>query len=53
MPYPIVASYNGTGFASNEFDEFLKGNGIRHVFSAPYHPSSNGQADNGSFGKNV
>ena len=41
----VIVSDNGPGFASEEFDQFLKMNGVRHVFSAPYHPSSNGQAE--------
>ena len=41
----VVVSDNGPGFASEEFNAFLKMNGIRHLYSAPYHPSSNGQAE--------
>ena len=33
---------NGSVFTSDEFQKFVKQNGIRHVKSAPYHPASNG-----------
>ena len=36
---------NGSAFTSIEFQTFVKKNGIWHVSSAPYHPSSNGQAE--------
>eukprot|EP00731_Ephydatia_muelleri_P015662 Em0009g86a len=41
----IVVSDNGSAFTSAEFQTFVKRNGIKHVRSAPYHPSSNGQAE--------
>ena len=30
---------------SAEFEEFMKLNGIKHITSAAYHPSSNGQVE--------
>ena len=41
----MMVSDNGSAFTSAEFQTFVKRNGIRHVRSAPYHPSSNGQAE--------
>lgn len=38
-------SDNGPSLVSNKFEKFLKNNGIKHVTTAPYHPSSNGQAE--------
>ncbi|XP_047123845.1 uncharacterized protein K02A2.6 [Hydra vulgaris] len=41
----VIVSDNGTSFSSAAFAEFVKRNSIRHIFTAPYHPSSNGQAE--------
>lgn len=41
----VVVSDNGTSFTSVEFQDFLKKNLIRQALVAPYHPSSNGQAE--------
>ena len=44
LPESVVTD-NGTGFVSQEFETFLKNNGIRHTTSVPYHPASNGLAE--------
>ncbi|XP_042143350.1 uncharacterized protein K02A2.6-like [Ixodes scapularis] len=41
----VVVSDNGPQFCSQEFQIFLRENGVRHVRTAPYHPSSNGLAE--------
>ena len=44
LPHKIVTD-NGPSFTSAEFKDFMTGNGIVHVTSAPYHPSTNGLAE--------
>lgn len=44
IPRKIVTD-NGPSFTSAEFAEFMKNNGIIHIKSAPYHPSTNGLAE--------
>ena len=44
LPEMLVTD-NGTVFTSAEFTDFIQRNGIRHVTSAPYHPSTNGLAE--------
>lgn len=41
-----TVSDNGPPFTSTELQTFLHHNGIEHIFSAPYHPASNGAAEN-------
>ncbi|XP_062380634.1 uncharacterized protein K02A2.6-like [Sardina pilchardus] len=41
----IVVSDNGSCFTSSDFDQFMTQNGIQHITSAPFHPSSNGLAE--------
>ena len=36
----------GPQFRSTEFVEFLEANKIKHTFSPPYHPATNGAAEN-------
>ena len=40
-----IVSDNGSQFCSDEFQFFLKANGIKHMRSTPYHPSTNGLAE--------
>ncbi|KAK0055996.1 DDE-type integrase/transposase/recombinase [Biomphalaria pfeifferi] len=36
---------NGSTFTLNEFKDFTKGNGIKHITTAPFHPATNGLAE--------
>ncbi|XP_045534625.1 uncharacterized protein K02A2.6-like [Papilio machaon] len=40
------SSYSYLQFASKEFEYFNQYYGIQHIFTPPYHPSSNGLAEN-------
>ena len=40
-----LVSDNGPQFVSQEFAMFMKNNGVKHTRCAPYHPSSNGEAE--------
>jgi len=44
IPMQLVSD-NAAYFVSEEFEEFMKSNGIRHITSAPYHPATNGLAE--------
>ncbi|KAK2155442.1 hypothetical protein LSH36_240g02048 [Paralvinella palmiformis] len=41
LPESMVSD-NGPQFTSEEFEPFLKLNGVKHVLCPPYHPASNG-----------
>lgn len=41
----LIISDNGTAFKSAEIQEFYEKNAIQYTTSAPFHPSSNGQAE--------
>lgn len=46
IPKQIVSD-NGPPYTSVELDTYLSKEGVEHIFAAPYHPSSNGAAENG------
>ncbi|XP_059046825.1 uncharacterized protein K02A2.6-like [Achroia grisella] len=41
----ILVSDNGRAFTSDEFNSFLQRNGIKHKYSPPYHPATNGHIE--------
>ncbi|XP_051983106.1 uncharacterized protein K02A2.6-like [Xyrauchen texanus] len=41
----VLVSDNGPQFTSEEFQTFLKSNGVTHTRSAPFHPATNGLAE--------
>lgn len=42
----IVVTDNGPQFSAVEFSKFLSQNGIKHLTSPPFHPATNGLAEN-------
>lgn len=42
----VLVTDNGPPFTSDIVGNYLRANGIRHVFTPPYHPKSNGLAEN-------
>ena len=40
-----TVTMNGRYFTSEVFQDFMKANNMKHTFSAPYHPATNGQAE--------
>ena len=44
LPEQVIPD-NGPQFTSDEFAQFMQGNGIKHILCASYHPASNGLAE--------
>ena len=41
----VVVTDNSACFVSEVFETYLTKNGVKHITSAPYHPSTNGLAE--------
>lgn len=42
---PTLLTDNGAGFTGEVLDEYLKFQGIKHVFGKPYHPQTQGKVE--------
>lgn len=45
IPFSLITD-NGTSLCSEEMEAFLKANGVTHIRTPPYHPATNGAAEN-------
>lgn len=41
----VIVSDNATNYKSEEFHDFMMNDGIKHIFTPPYHSTSNGLAE--------
>jgi len=41
----VLLSDNGSGYISQQFNEYLRLVGIRHITAAPFHPQTNGKIE--------
>ena len=44
LPKQLVSD-NGPQFVSEEFGEFFKAHGVKHLRSTPHHPATNGAVE--------
>ena len=42
---PTLLTDNGSGFAGEIMEKYLKARGVRHIFGAPYHPQTQGKVE--------